>query len=547
MRPLGLLGLALLAAAAAPAATLEVRFEPGRFGVEDVAGLVVRLADPPAGSGDAVEVELGALDNLEVVGGPSRGSEFRFVNGVSSQSISFTYRVRGLAAGVAAVGPVSLRLGDEVLSSGRITAEIVEGSVLGRERSRPRPFDPFADMLGRPQAVEGRLALRHLVSSRSVVLGEPVVVSVVLDSTVPGIEGFEWVQPPSYPGWWAQRVDVSDRREPEVVEFEGRPAARYLVDRHVLIPLRGGELGLPAATARIGFRGRSLLAPPQVVERTTGEVAVAVAERPTPPGGFFGAVGALTYRLEVEPLQLELGQPVQVTITLEGDGNLPLVEAPTSWPRCEGCELYPPEEDSEVVVHGAGIRGRRQWRSTLLPRVPGTLALSPVTLAVYAPRDGGYRSSSFDGLVLEVAPPPSTSSTLAQDGPETDLGGPRQAEEIPASSSGLSLPWLSIVVALMAGLVVGGAVTGLMARRRISNLPPRRPGQSPSERARELQLTLERWWLDARGRPRADQLRPEMDALRRELEAVRFAPGRADHTDTVADLEDRLRRLLRRP
>jgi hypothetical protein len=37
-----------------------------------------------------------------------------------------------------------------------------------------------------------------------------------------------------------------------------------------------------------------------------------------------------------------------------------------------------------------------------------------------------------------------------------------------------------------------------------------------------------------------------MESLRRELEAVRFAPGRADHSHTVEDLESRLRRLIRR-
>jgi hypothetical protein len=36
-----------------------------------------------------------------------------------------------------------------------------------------------------------------------------------------------------------------------------------------------------------------------------------------------------------------------------------------------------------------------------------------------------------------------------------------------------------------------------------------------------------------------------MQELRRELEQVRFAPSRADHTETVADLEARVRRLMR--
>jgi hypothetical protein len=59
-------------------------------------------------------------------------------------------------------------------------------------------------------------------------------------------------------------------------------------------------------------------------------------------------------------------------------------------------------------------------------------------------------------------------------------------------------------------------------------------------------VALERWWLDVRDGARGARLENEMRELRRELEAVRFAPGRADHSETVADLEERLRRLMRR-
>ena len=58
-------------------------------------------------------------------------------------------------------------------------------------------------------------------------------------------------------------------------------------------------------------------------------------------------------------------------------------------------------------------------------------------------------------------------------------------------------------------------------------------------------MALERWWLDARNKTRGKDLEEDMKQLRRELETVRFAPGRADHSQTVADLEDRVRSLMR--
>jgi hypothetical protein len=89
-------------------------------------------------------------------------------------------------------------------------------------------------------------------------------------------------------------------------------------------------------------------------------------------------------------------------------------------------------------------------------------------------------------------------------------------------------------------------VTWYLTRRSKAAIPPRRAGQSPADRARVLQLTLERWWLDARSSSRGADLEDEMAELRRDLEAVRFAPGRADHSETVVDLEASLKRLMRR-
>jgi len=52
--------------------------------------------------------------------------------------------------------------------------------------------------------------------------------------------------------------------------------------------------------------------------------------------------------------------------------------------------------------------------------------------------------------------------------------------------------------------------------------------------------------LDVRARGPKPGIELELDNLRQSLEAVRFAPGRADHTETIVDLEQRFRELLRR-
>ena len=540
----------LLAAAAASAAepALEVSLEPRRFGIEDVARLEIRITEP---EGSPV-VDLGPLANLEVVSGPSTGTEFSWVNGVATRATTFTYLVQGVEVGPASVGPVVATMGGIELRTEAVTAEIVPGSVAPQRPQGRRPpvaIDPFGDLFQRRQPGRAaRVELRQIVDRRQAVLGQPVTAVVVLDTTSGGVDGFEWVSPPAYPGWWTQRVDPPQRISSEVVEIDGVRFNRFEVARHVLVPLKTGELELPEASARIGLRTSSLFAPQQVLERSTGVVRVQITPRPRPPEGFSGAVGELQYRASLDPETIAFGESAVLSIELSGNGNLPLVEAPALWPRCEPCESYPPEEESEVTIDGGGIHGRRVWRTTLVPRSSGAIELEPVMLAVFDPASGAYRGQTLGPLRLEVEAPPKTPVPAPDPAsePAAEAAGPSAPQTSPANrpASGLP-PWLLIGGALLVGLLAGGLVTLLVARRRRVALPPRAAGQSPAERARELQVALERWWLDARGSAKSEALEERMRGLRRDLEAVRFAPGRADHSETVAELEERLRSLMR--
>ncbi len=548
---LGRLTAALVLAVAAVASGadpgLDVSLEPRRFGIEDAARLQVRVLEPSG----TPRVDLGPLANLQVVGAPSTQTELSWVNGAASRATTFNYLVQGVEVGPAAIGPVTVRVGGVELTSQKIEAEVVPGSVAPQQPGGRRsafPADPFGDFFQRRQPTRAaRVELRQLLGTDRIVLGQPVLSRVVLDTTAGGIDGFEWVDTPSYPGWWAQRVDPPERIAGEVVEIDGVRYNRFVVSRHVLVPLKTGSLAIPAVGARIGFRSGSLFAPQQVVERTSRERVVEVAPRPQAPAGFAGAVGDLRYSASLQPERIAFGESAVLSIELSGSGNLPLVEAPALWPQCEDCESYPPEEESSVTVDGRGIHGTRTWRTTLVPRRSGELELAAVELEVFDTAAGTYRKKTLGPMKLFVEPPPATPTPVAEPEMEEGSGAPSQVAETSPEGPNSRVPqWLWILGALAIGLLAGGVAMFLVARRRRAALPARRDGESPAERARQIQIALEHWWLDVRSKPKSEHLEGEMQALRRELEAVRFAPGRADHSETVSDLEDRVRSLMRR-
>jgi hypothetical protein len=546
---LGILVSGILAAAAVQAAAsepgLEVHLQPTRFGVDDLVQLTIRVTEPPS---DLQAPKLGELSNLEIVGGPSTGSEFSFVNGVASRSQTFTFVLRARRPGPASVGPVTVGAGGKELRADPVSAEVVEGSVAPpSRRGRRSPFtsDPFADLVPRRAPPQIEVALRHDLSTRKAVVGQPLVATVYLDSTVNSLYDFNWRTAPSYPGFWAQRLDNPDQVTPEMVEIEGTRFFRYRVLQSVLVPLKGGSFEIPAVEATIGVRSTGFFDSGQLVERSTPVRTIEVAARPPAPDGFSGAVGDLRYSASIEPAVIEYGQSAVMTIELKGRGNLPLVEAPTRFPSADDCEIYPPEEASHVQVDETGIHGSRTWQMTVVPRGSGPIELGSVDLSVFDPATGRYASQTIGPLALTVGAPPPPPTPVVTPAPADRPGVEQTAAEGRDAAAGLP-PWLWIVGALVLGVGAGASATWVLGRRARTALPPRRSDQSPADRARELQLTLERWWLDARSKSRGAALEQEMQEIRRDLEAVRFAPGRADHSHTVEDLESRLKRLMRR-
>jgi hypothetical protein len=525
--------------------TMEVHLQPKRFGVDDLAQLTIRVNEPPS---DLGAPRLGGLSNLEVVGGPSTGSEFSFVNGVASRAQTFTYVLRASQPGPATVGSVTVTAGSIELRAEAITAEVVEGSIAPQtRRGRRSPFanDPFADLMPRRTPPRVEVELRHVVGSQNVVVGQPLVATVYLDSTSSSLFDFNWRTAPSYPGFWAQRLDNPEQVTPEVVEIDGTAFYRYQVMRSVLVPLKSGAIEIPAIEAAIGVRSRGFFDTGQMIERSSPARTLEVAARPTAPPGFSGAVGDLEYTAGLEPAEVDFGESAVLTVTLKGRGNLPLVETPTRFPSCADCDSYPPEEDSRVTVDASGIHGSRSWQVTVVPRSWGVLELGSEELTVFDPAAGRYLTQTVGPLKLTVLAPPATptpvvtrvSAAQLDDGGRVD-GGDGGGDPITR--------WLLIGGVLLIGVLVGSTATWFLGRRARVALPPRRPDQTPADRARVLQLTLERWWLDARSSKSGGDLEAEMQELRSDLEAVRFAPGRADHSDTVVDLEARLKRLIRR-
>jgi len=233
-------------------------------------------------------------------------------------------------------------------------------------------LDPFREIQGGTQTVDGRpyRVRRYRTTARALTSG-----SFELRPTLT----VHLIQPRE-----------RNRRDPFETFFEGS-----LFDRQRTTPLH-------------------LQAEPVVIEVRN----LPDAER---PGSFRGAVGRFRFDAAVRPLEADEGDPLTVTMTIEGDGNIGAISAP-SMPEAPDLRVY----DSRLVdeaVNEPQTRGRKVFEQVVIPSDAARTNLPAVSFSYFDPEAGAYRTEIAGPFPVSIADVTNRRVTVAA-APARNGGGP---------------------------------------------------------------------------------------------------------------------------
>ena len=285
------------------------------------------------------------LDNLEVLGSPSRFEDIRFTNGNLSRTFRLSWQVRPLALGRARVRAIV------------VAARRRGGAPAGRRRSgcsRSPPArrsagarapddedDPFQRFFGRmpsPWRQEPRqpeVFLRAEVQPARPVVGQQVLYTIYL-YTREDIAG-HLAQRRSRPsaGFWVRDIPLPQQLPTDMVDIDGRRYGRVPLLKKALFPLRAGRYQIEPATIDLtvqrydrNFFFGPPIAHPQQIRLQTAAQTIDVQPLPPAPPGFGGAVGQLALDGRARAAEVRLGEAATLTVRLSGVGNLQGVREP---------------------------------------------------------------------------------------------------------------------------------------------------------------------------------------------------------------------------
>ncbi len=205
--------------------------------------------------------------------------------------------------------------------------------------------------------------------------------------------------PPEMPG-----VLAYDLAAPSAVTRTGHRCFETLSYRRALFPLFAGRSVIaPAALTYSLPLSTSFFSREETFELRTDSVRFTALDVPTEhrPAAFGGAVGALTVSSRLTPSQVRMGDPVVLTLHVEGTGNVKL------WPRpalaVSWGTLAAGAERVTVDTSGTAVKGSKEFDWLLTPRTAGSQQVPGITYQYFDAEQQRYGSATAAPLTLDVA------------------------------------------------------------------------------------------------------------------------------------------------
>ncbi|CAN5887971.1 BatD family protein [soil metagenome] len=207
---------------------------------------------------------------------------------------------------------------------------------------------------------------------------------------------------------WAEAIDLIGEVVPEKVMVGGKEYLRYRLHAAVYYPLNAEPLVFPSVRLNMAkykmaqnpsFAGESRQE--EIKTYISSVKTVAVRELPPHPLRLTAPVGHYHLREELNRPSVEAGKSLTYSFTLEGEGNLAAVLAPS--PSAEDAlEMHPPAVTQQIDRLRTGIKGAKTFQYHLLARQPGKIDLGDYFRFVYFNPTIGRYDTLRSQLTMQV-------------------------------------------------------------------------------------------------------------------------------------------------
>jgi hypothetical protein len=348
---------------------------------KDVVGLSEPFKYVVTITNDRGKITLPKIADFTIVQGPSVSSNYSIIQGKTTQEYSETYLLKPKRIGKYKIGQAVASTSKGVIKSNAVVVEVVKG-----QAPPPQPKST-AELIA---SVE--------VDKRKIYAGEPVVVSYKVYTRYREF-GAEEILYPGTDGFWAEDVEISSDWKTESIQ--GKTYYSIEAKRQILFPqttgtLEIGEFSLTAVCRERWYSSTKRLS------STSNPIKIEVL--PLPSGkdeNHIGSFSPLTVNAKLSTDEVKANEAINFTVTLEGKGNLKLLDEP-AFDFPSDLEIFDPKVKDNINVHSYGESGSRTFEYVIIPRSPGEYEIPAVNLSYYDYGKKNYKTVSTGNIGFNV-------------------------------------------------------------------------------------------------------------------------------------------------
>ena len=419
-----LLGVLLISSLALAQNKLEASLESTTTAIGEPVYLYLTFS----GSSNVPEPTIPAIDGLKIKRIGS-STEMSVVNGVITQSITYTYLVIPGKGGHFDIGPFFVQYEGKEYRAIPVPLLVDQGPASQTSVTRRVPSQPTATTAPRPQFSGSDVApyrsdkifLTMEIEKRTIYINEMVPVTIKLYVEGMGLKDIE------YPVYSHEGFSAGEFTKPER-KRENFRGMRYdtLEFRQDLFGIKEGDYVLGPATLsckmltrkqtsgrRSSIFGVSVFIDDPFssgfqsypIELESNEIPVTILPFPAKdkPKNFKGAVGNFNFDAEIIPSEVKVGDPITLKMTISGYGNLDTVTAPEV-KVSDKFKIYEPQ----VTKKGS----RKIYEQILIPKTVEVKEVPKVSFSFFNPIKKKYETDVEGPFKINVAEQPESSQGM---------------------------------------------------------------------------------------------------------------------------------------
>jgi len=356
----------------------------------------IRLEIKVEGTQQAAPPSLRNIKGFRVLQGPAESTQVSIMNGKQTSSITYSYILAPLGTGKQAIGPIDIAAAGKNYRTKQIIIEVVGDNY--KAATAKKVANP-------------NLLLILETQKNTAYLNEQILVTLTLYYRSVDVTG---VDPPefTFDGFVPHNIGGRPLQERKTLNNIVYNTVKF---SKILIPIKTGKLNLgPIAMnvtiseadkrRRDDFFG-SFFGRYRQINKVVQSKPLAIEVFPVPekgkPESFDGAVGAFSLTAKVSPKAVLEGEPVTLSVTLSGYGNIDNVSValPTN---TFGFRTYDPETSKKAGVSNGKLGGTKTYSQVWVPISEKSISIPAVNFSFFDVNSGKYKEIKRGPFALKV-------------------------------------------------------------------------------------------------------------------------------------------------